>query len=341
MTINRSITLASRPTDAPVPGNFRLEETPVRQLLDGEVLLTTLFLSLDPYMRGRMDDSPSYAPPVELGAAMVGEAVSMVLESRDANIPVGVVVLGHTGWQSHPIARGEELQRLPKHLSHPSYALGVLGMPGFTAWYGLLKIGKPSAGETVVVSAATGAVGSVVGQLARLAGCRVVGVASGAAKCRYAVEELAFDACLDRNEGYFEESLVAACPHGVDVYFENVGGAVLAAIWPLLNVGARIPVCGLISQYNGIPESNGQDRLAAALKDVLFRRYLLQGFIILDQYPAFYEEFCRAMSELVESGMILYREDIRQDLENAPAAFIDLLRGKTFGKVVVRVADNV
>jgi NADPH-dependent curcumin reductase len=339
-TKNRIIALASRPAGAPTSSNFRTEEADLRELREGEVQLQTLFLSLDPYMRGRMDEAPSYAPPVALGAAMAGEAVSIVVASRNERFPVGTMAFGHTGWQSHPISDCTHLKRLPEGLARPSHALSILGMPGFTAWYGLFEIGRPAAGETVVVSAATGAVGSVVGQLARLHGCNVVGIASGDQKCRFAVEELGLHACLDRNKESFAEDLAAACPDGVDVYFENVGGTILKTVWPLLNVGARIPVCGLVSQYSGFPEGQGADTLALAMKDILLRRYTLQGFIILDHYATHFQQFFKTMSKLLEDGKVVFREDVRDGLENAPEAFLDMLAGRNFGKVVIRVSES-
>jgi NADPH-dependent curcumin reductase len=337
--VNHFIALAARPTGAPTLENFSHQRSAATNLQAGEVRLKTHYLSLDPYMRGRMDDRLSYAPPVQLGAPMAGEAVSTVIESRSDKFPVGSLVLGATGWQSLPVCDGAVLQLLPRGVAKPSYGLSVLGMPGFTAWYGLRQIGKPKRGETVVVSAATGAVGSIAGQLAKLLDCRVVGVASGANKTRYAVETLGFDACIDRAKGSLEEQLANACPSGIDVYFENVGGAVLEAVWPLLNVGARIPVCGLIAQYNGLPEATEADRFSSALRDILFRRYTLRGFIILDHYATHFDQFFAEMEEHIVCGRVVFKEDVRDGLENAPAAFLDLLAGRNFGKMIVRIAE--
>jgi NADPH-dependent curcumin reductase len=332
---NQRIVLASRPHGAPTIDNFRLEEQPLPELQAGEVLLKTLHLSLDPYMRGRMSEGPSYAPPVALGEVMVGGAVSEVIASRHADYAIGDKVLAYTGWQSHAISSGAGLTRLPASLSHPSWALGVLGMPGFTAYMGLLDIGQPKAGETVVVAAATGAVGSLVGQIAKLKGCRVVGIAGGTEKCRYAVEELGFDACVDHQSSTLPAQLALACPDGIDVYFENVGGAVFQAVVPLLNTGARIPLCGLIAQYNSTELPEGPDFSPLLMRTLLTRRVSLKGFIIFDDYGHRYPEFAAQMSDWLQAGSIRYREDHVQGLANAPQAFIGLLEGKNFGKLVV------
>lgn len=332
---NQRIVLASRPHGAPTLDNFRLEEQPLPELNDGEVLLKTLYLSLDPYMRGRMSEGPSYAAPVALGEVMDGGAVSEVIASRHDDFSVGDRVLGYTGWQSHAISSGTGLTRLPATLAQPSWALGVLGMPGFTAYMGLLDIGQPKTGETVVVAAATGAVGSLVGQIAKLKGCRVVGIAGGATKCRYAVEELGFDACVDHHSDNLPAQLALACPDGIDVYFENVGGQVLQAVVPLLNTGARIPLCGLIAQYNSTELPEGPDFSPLLLRTLLTRRVTLKGFIIFDDYGHRYPEFAAQMGAWLQEGKIRYREDHVQGLTSAPQAFIGLLEGKNFGKLVI------
>lgn len=337
-TVNRRIVLAARPHGAPTPRDFRLEETPVPTPADGQVLLRTVYLSLDPYMRGRMSDAPSYVPPTALGETMGGGTVSRVVASRHRKFREGDLVLGAAGWQDYALSDGLDLMPLAD-TAHPSYALSVLGMPGFTAYHGLLNIGAPRAGETVVVAAASGAVGAVVGQIAKLMGARVVGIAGGAEKRRYVTEELGFDVCLDRHAPQLAQALADACPDGIDVYFENVGGAVFGAVLPLLNVGARVPVCGGIAHYNDETLPPGPDRVPKLMALVLSKRIRLQGFIILDHYADGYAPFLRDMRAWVAAGKVKLREDVVAGLENAPAALIGLLEGKNFGKVVVRVAD--
>lgn len=338
-TVNRRIVLAARPRGLPAPPDFRLEETAVPDPGDGQVLLRTLYLSLDPYMRQVMNEvAPVYAERVELGQPIVGGSVSRVVASRHPRFPEGDLVLGNAGWQDYALSDGADLVPLGE-LARPSQALGVLGMPAFTAYVGLLDIGRPEPGETVVVAAATGAVGAVVGQLAKLKGARVVGIAGGAEKCRYAVEELGFDACLDRREPHLAERLAAACPDGIDVYFENVGGAVFDAVLPLLNLGARVPLCGFISHYNDDAPPPGPDRLPRAMAVLHQKRVLVQGLIILDHYADRYDAFRRDMEEWVAAGRVTLREDVVDGLENAPAAFIGMLEGHHTGKLVVRVAD--
>ncbi|MDA4847265.1 NADP-dependent oxidoreductase [Hoeflea poritis] len=341
MTIkNRRIVLASRPKGPPTADNFRLEETEVPEPKDGEILLRTLYLSLDPYMRGRMNDAPSYAPPVNIDDVMVGGTVARVEGSNNPKFAVGDLVQSMSGWQDYDVSDGTGLARLDKEMPQPSLALGVMGMPGFTAYVGLLDIGEPKPGETVVVSAASGAVGSVVGQIAKLKGCRVVGVAGGADKCRYVIDELGFDACIDRREPDLNENLAAACPDGIDVYFENVGGAVFDAVLPLLNVHARVPVCGRIASYNATSLPDGPDRTPALVGLLLVRRIKMQGFIIFDHYETRYRDFVRDMSGWLADGKIMYREDLVEGLENAPEAFMGLLEGRNFGKLVIRTATD-
>ncbi len=338
-TVNRRIVLAARPKGAATTDSFRLEETPIPAPAAGEMLLRTHWLSLDPYMRGRMSDAPSYAPPVAVGAVMTGGTVARVEASRNPQFAVGDWVLSIGGWQDYSISDGVGATKLPADMPHPSYALGVLGMPGFTAYMGLLDIGKPRAGETVVVSAATGAVGSLVGQIAKIKGCRVVGIAGGAEKCDWATAGLGFDACVDHRAPSLPERLAAACPQGIDVYFENVGGLVLQAVLPLLNVHARIPVCGLIAHYQDSVTALRPDFAAALLRAVLVKRVTMRGFIIFDDYGPRFSEFSAQMAAWLGSGAIKYREDVVDGLERAPAAFIGMLSGGNFGKLVVRVAD--
>ena len=339
MTINRQIVLNSRPTGAPTLADFRLVESAIPVPAADEVLLRTMYLSLDPYMRGRMSDTPSYAPPVELNAAMVGGTVARVEASNHSDFKVGDLVLSFSGWQDYAVANGSGLNKLDAKLAQPSIALGALGMPGFTAYMGLLDIGQPKAGETVVVAAASGAVGSIVGQIAKLHGCRVIGIAGGADKCAYATGELGFDACIDHKAPDFAAQLAAACPAGIDVYFESVGGAVFDAVLPLLNACARIPVCGLIATYNDSQLPAGPDRMGMLMGTLLTKRIKMQGFIIFDDYGHRYGEFFSAMSEWIAAGKIKFKEDLVTGLENAPEAFIGLLEGKNFGKLVVHVAD--
>jgi NADPH-dependent curcumin reductase len=339
-TVNRRIVLSSRPTGAPSIANFRLDEGQIPPLAAGQVVLRNLYLSLDPYMRGRMSDAASYTAPVALGDVMGGGTISRIESSLHPDFSVGDLVLANGGWQDYALTDGVGLTKLDKNMSHPSLMLGVLGMPGFTAYMGLLDIGQPKAGETVVVGAASGAVGSVVGQIAKLKGCRVVGIAGGAAKCKYVVDVLGFDACVDHRAHDFRALLAAACPQGIDVYFENVGGLVFDAVLPLLNVRARIPLCGMVAHYNddGLPPS--PDRLGALTRVLLSKRIKMQGFIIFADYGARIDEFAKAMGTWVKEGKIKFREDIVDGLENAPQAFIGLLEGKNFGKLIIRVAQQ-
>lgn len=338
-TLNRRIVLAARPKGRPQASDFRLETLPKPTPAEGQVLLRTLWLSLDPYMRNLMDEiGPGYAPSIEIGAPMVGGTVSRVLTSRHPQFQEGQLVLANAGWQDHALSDGSDLQAIDD-LAQPSHALGGLGMPGFTAHVGLLDIGQPRPGDTVVVAAAAGAVGSMVGQIAKLKGARVVGIASGAEKVRHAVQVLSFDACLDRRDPRLAAHLAEACPQGIDVYFENVGGEVLDAVLPLLNVNARIPVCGFIAHYNDDGESASPDRRARLLATVLQKRVHMQGFIILDHYGKRFDAFQREMREWVTSGQVTLHEALVDGLENAPAALADLLDGRHLGKLVVRVAE--
>ncbi|EFC56773.1 oxidoreductase, zinc-binding dehydrogenase family protein [Enterobacter cancerogenus ATCC 35316] len=338
---NRRWVLASRPHGAPTPENFRLEEQPIPEPGEGQVLLRTEWLSLDPYMRGRMSDAPSYSPPVEIGAVMVGGTVSRVERSNHPDFKPGEWVLGYSGWQTHALSDGKELVKLGDNPAHPSWSLGILGMPGFTAYMGLLDIGQPKPGETLVVAAATGPVGATVGQIGKIKGCRVVGVAGGEEKCRHAVEVLGFDKCIDHHADDFAQQLADACPDGIDVYYENVGGKVFDAVLPLLNTSARVPICGLVSGYNATDLPDGPDRLPLLMGTLLKKRIRMQGFIIAQDYGDRIDEFQAQMGRWVQEGKIHYREQVTDGLENAPQALIGLLEGKNFGKVVIRVAaDN-
>jgi NADPH-dependent curcumin reductase CurA len=271
---------------------------------------------------------------------MVGGTVSRVDASRHPDYQTGDLVVGYSGWQDYALSDGTGLTRLDGQMKQPSLALGVLGMPGFTAYMGLLDIGQPKAGETVVVAAASGAVGSVVGQIAKLKDCRAVGIAGGAEKCRFVVEELGFDACIDHHSADMPGQLAAACPRGIDVYFESVGGAIFAAVLPLLNAKARVPLCGMIAHYNDTSLPPGPDRLGLLVGTLLKKRIKMQGFIIFDDYGHRYGEFYQQMSAWLAEGRIKYREDIVEGLENAPEAFIGLLEGKNFGKLIVRIAQD-
>lgn len=339
-SINRRLVLAAHPQGLPTPQDLRLEQAPVPEPGEGQVLLRTLYLSLDPYMRNLMDEvGPVYAKAVPLGEAMVGGTINRVVASHHPGFKPGDLVLGNAGWQDYALSDGSDLIALGD-MAEPSHALGGLGMPGFTAHYGLLDIGQPQPGETVVVAAATGAVGAAVGQIARLKGARVVGIVGGEDKRRYALDELGFDVCLDRRDPEFVERLAAACPDGIDVYFENVGGDVFDAVLPLLNIGARVPVCGIIAHYNDKTAPAGPDRVPQLMSAILQKRIRVQGFIILDHYGERFAAFQREMGAWVASGQVKLREDRVDGLENAPQAFIGLLQGRNFGKLVVRVGED-
>lgn len=342
---NRRIVLAARPRGEPVLTDFRLEEVPIPPLQDGEVLLQTLWLSLDPYMRGVMNeesDRPNYASALPLGTVMVGGTVSRVADSKHPQFSAGDLVVANSGWQEYHVRNGRGLMKLDPNMRNPQHAQSVLGMPGFTAYHGFLNLGQPRAGETLVLAASTGAVGSIVGQLGKLKGLRVVGIAGGPEKCAYAVEELGYDASVDHRDPRMAALLREACPDGIDVYFENVGGAVFDAVLPLLNMHARVPVCGLISQYSAENLPPGPNRMPLLQMAILAKRILMKGFIISDHYvengvdnrPRWFAE----LKQWVDEGSIRYREDIRDGLENAPRAFIGMLRGENFGKAMIRVS---
>jgi NADPH-dependent curcumin reductase CurA len=300
--------------------------------------LRTIWLSLDPYMRGRMSDGPSYAAPVPINGVMEGEGVSEVMASNNPKFAKGDIVAIRSGWQSHALSDGKGLRKVDPKLGSISTAVGVLGMPGMTAYTGLLEIGKPKAGETVVVAAASGAVGSAVGQIARIKGARAVGIAGGKDKCDYVKNELGFDECVDHRDPNLAAKLKAACPNGIDVYFENVGGAVFEAVFPLLNPFARMPVCGLIAQYNDT-QATVPNWAAAMMRNVLTKRLNIRGFIVSD-FAAMHGDFLRDMSQWVREGKVKHREFITEGLENAPSAFMGLLKGANFGKQLVRVGPD-
>lgn len=333
---NRRIVLASRPDGEPKPENFRLETAPAPEPAEGEVLIRTLWLSLDPYMRGRMSAGKSYAKPVEIGAAMEGGTVGEIVSSRNASFCEGDVVLCHLGWQSLAVSDGQGLRKLDPAAAPIQTALGVLGMPGMTAYTGLLNIGQPKAGETLAVAAATGPVGATVGQIAKIKGLRAVGIAGGPEKCRFLTDELGFDAAIDHRAPDFREKLAAACPDGIDVYFENVGGEVWNAVFPLLNDFARIPVCGRIANYSDTSPPPGPDRTVQLMGAVLTKRLRIQGFIVRD-FASQTKDFAREVGGWIREGRIKYREDVVEGLENAPEAFMGLLKGKNFGKLLVKV----
>ncbi len=335
--ISERIVLAARPQGAPRVTDVRLERLPLSAIGDGEILLQTRYLSLDPYMRGRMDDRKSYSPPTPVGGVMEGEIIARVVQSRHPGFAVGENVAGRLGWLTHTISDGTGLTKLDGRFEPITTALGVLGMPGLTAYAGLLEIGKPQPGETVVVAAATGPVGSLVGQIARIKGARAVGIAGGPDKCAYALDTLGFDAVIDHRSPTFADDLAAACPNGIDVYFELVGGAVWQAVLPLLNEFARVPLCGLIAEYNA-PSAAAADRLPATMRAVLSRSLTLRGFIVREfwgQRPTFLDE----VRAWIDEGRVRFREDNVHGLANAPAAFIGMLEGKNFGKLIVAVDD--
>jgi len=331
-TTNRQVVLASRPQGAVSPENFRVVEAAVPEPGEGEVLVRNEWLSLDPYMRGRMSDAKSYAPSVAIGAVMVGQTVGTVAASRHPGFREGDKVLTSLGWQLYGVARGKELTIVDASRVPASYYLGILGMPGMTAWFGLFEIGKPRAGETVVVSAASGAVGSVVGQLAKDEGCRVVGIAGGARKCGYVVDELGFDACVDYRAGKLLDDLRAACPKGVDVDFENVGGEVLDTALRLMNPFSRIVVCGLIAEY-----SASEPYAYRMMRSVLVNRIRMQGMIVFD-WKDRYGEALADLGARVAAGKLRYRESVVEGLENAPQGLISLLSGGNFGKQLVKLS---
>jgi hypothetical protein len=329
---NKAWTLASFPTGWVSEENFRLAESDAPRPKEGEVLVKNLWLSLDPYMRGRISQQKSYAKGVEIGEVMTGQTVGEVVESKDPGFRPGDKVLTGLGWQLFGCARGPELNKVAEGRAPLSYYLGCLGMPGMTAWFGLHEIGQPKKGETVVVSAASGAVGSVVGQLAKIAGCRAVGIAGGKAKCDYVVKELGFDACIDYKAGNLYRDLKEACPEGIDVNFENVGGETLDTVLRLMNLFSRVIICGLISDYNAT-EPYG----VKMFRSILVNRIKVQGMIVFD-WKDRYGEALKALGAHVAAGRIKYRESVLEGIESAPRGLIALLKGENFGKQLVKLA---
>jgi len=337
--INKRWVLNKRPVGMPEDECWKLVELPVPEIEEGNILIKTLYLSIDPYMRGRMNDAKSYADPIKLGEIMTGESVGTVIESKSDNFKVGDYVCAHRGWQSYIVAPGSDRQLFkadPSIVPLSTY-LGTVGMPGRTAYFGLQRVGKPKAGETVVVSAASGAVGTVVGQLAKILGCRAVGVAGGEMKCSYVTEELGFDACVDYKAGNLEGDLKQACPNGIDIYFENVGAEVSKAVAKNLNPGARIPICGFIAHYNSTNFENEETpfHVFGALDPVPEHRF----FVVTEWFEE-WEEATKELSNWIKEGKIKYRETVTEGLENAPQALRDVLTGKNFGKQVVKVAEQ-
>jgi NADPH-dependent curcumin reductase CurA len=333
------IRLKAYPVGEPGDDAYETTTEELPELADGEVLLRTLYLSLDPYMRGRMSLAKSYADPVPLGDVMIGATVCEVVESRSPKRAVGDIVLAFTGWQTHAVVDGRQMRGLDPAAAPVSTALGVLGMPGFTAYGGLLAIGRPQVGETVVVAAATGPVGSAVGQIARIKGARAVGIAGGPEKCRALIEDLGFDAAVDHRSPTFVEDLAAATPDGIDVYFENVGGAVADAVFRRLNRHARIPVCGVVAYYNATSAPDGPDQLPGFMRRILTQSLTVRGFIQDEFIPTHQAQFQEDMPTWIRDGAVRYLEDVVDGLANAPAAFRGLLRGDYLGKVLVKVAD--
>jgi NADPH-dependent curcumin reductase len=334
---NLQVRLASRPAARPSAENFSFTREPVPTPGEGQVLLRTRYLSLDPYMRGRMSDAPSYAPPVQVGGVMVGGTIGEVVESKAPGLEPGELVLAYSGWQRYGVARGDTVQKLDPASGIPATDfLGVLGMPGCTAYVGLAKIGQPKPGETVVVAAASGPVGATVGQLARISGARAVGIAGGPEKVEY-LRSLGFDAAIDHRSPTFKADLAAATPDGIDVYFENVGGHVWDAVFPRLNQFGRVPLCGLIANYNMSSLPEGPDRTPLLMRAILTKSLTVRGFIVADFMAELLPEFLKQAVPWVRDGLLRGREDIVDGLENAPEAFMGMLEGRNFGKLLIRV----
>ncbi|MBR8832917.1 MAG: NADP-dependent oxidoreductase [Stigonema ocellatum SAG 48.90 = DSM 106950] len=330
-SLNQQILLKSRPVGEPKETDFALVETPIPEPGEGEILSRTIYLSLDPYMRGRIRESKSYATPVQLDSVMVGGTVSEVIKSNHPQYHEGDFVLNFNGWQTYGVSKGDTLRKLDQNLAPLSYNLGVLGMPGHTAYSALLDIGQPKAGETVVVSAASGAVGAVAGQIAKIKGCRVVGIVGSDEKRDFVVKELGFDVGINRKTQELSPALKEACPNGIDIYFDNTAGAILEAVLQQINLGARIALVGLISEYNAINPPAGPN-----LTPLLINRALIKGFLVSD-YQHQFNDFITDVSGWLNSGTLKYREDVVVGLENAPHAFIGLLQGENFGKLIVKV----
>ena len=339
MTVNTQVLLKSRPAGKPTIDNFEFKDTKIPDIRNGQILTRTIYLSLDPYMRGRMSEAKSYAEPVPVGGVMIGGAVGIVEKSKNDRFDEGDIVVTHTGWQSHAICDGRGVRKLSPSPTPISTALGVLGMPGMTSYVGLKHIGLPVKGETLVVAAATGPVGATVGQIAKINGCRTVGIAGGAEKCAYAESEFGFDTCINHKSNNFTDKLAAACPNGIDIYWENVAGPVLEAVIPHLNFFSRIPVCGLISQYSMTELPCGRDYLPLLMRCILTNRTRVQGFIVTD-YNTDFKEFISTMTNWVESKRVVFKEHRIKGLENAPEGLLELLEGNNFGKTIVEVSDD-
>ena len=339
MSINKRVLFAKRPLGEPNDDCFRMDEVANPDLGSNEILIKTCWLSLDPYMRGRMNDMKSYTEPMQIGDVMTGESTGIVEESNSDKWQVGDRVAAHMGWQTYIVAKGDDARLMKVNLDNGTLSahLGVVGMPGRTAYFGLTEVGKPKVGETLVVAAASGAVGSAVGQIAKILGLRSIGIAGGSEKCRYVKEELQFDDCLDYKSGNFAEKLGLACPDGVDIYFENVGGEVTKTVAPLLNEGARVPICGYISNYNDedITKAETPFHILKQLKTVPEHR-----FFVVYEWQDRYEEATRQLGQWIKDGLLKYRESIGEGLENAPELFRGLLKGKNFGKQLVKVAEE-
>ena len=339
MSINKRVLFAKRPLGEPDDDCFRIDEVATPDLGSNEILIKTCWLSLDPYMRGRMNDMKSYTEPMQIGDVMTGESTGIVEESNSDKWQVGDRVAAHMGWQTYIVAKDDDARLMKVDFDNGTLSahLGVVGMPGRTAYFGLTEVGKPKVGETLVVAAASGAVGSAVGQIAKILGLRAIGIAGGSEKCRYVKEELQFDDCLDYKSGNFAEKLGLACPDGVDIYFENVGGEVTKTVAPLLNEGARVPICGYISNYNDedITKAETPFHILKQLKTVPEHR-----FFVVYEWQDRYEEATRQLGQWIKDGLLKYRESIGEGLENAPELFRGLLKGKNFGKQLVKVAEE-
>ncbi|ALO46743.1 NADP-dependent oxidoreductase [Pseudohongiella spirulinae] len=336
---NRKMVMAQRPVGEPTDDCFRLVEEDVPELAPGQILIKVIWLSLDPYMRGRMNDVKSYAKPLEIGDVMTGESAGIVVESRSDRFKAGDYVTAHMGWQTMIVADDDEPRLMKVDLKNGSLSahLGVVGMPGRTAYFGLSEVGKPQAGETLVVAAASGAVGSVVGQIAKIKGLKVIGIAGGADKCRYVKDELGFDECIDYKNEDLQARLRELCPDGIDIYFENVGGDVTRAVAPLLNEGARVPICGYISNYNDTDITKAETPFHI-LKTAL--HIPEHRFFVVTEWQDQWQQATEQLGEWVNAGKIKYRESIGEGLENAPELFRGLLKGRNFGKQLVKIADE-
>ena len=338
--MNKKIILKQRPVGEPKLDDFELIEEKTRDPDSNEVLIKTIYMSLDPYMRGRMNDAKSYAKAVEIGEEMEAGAVSQVIKSNSSKFKEGDFVEGRTGWQDNPTVNEKKLRLLDPNMAPLSTAIGVLGMPGTTAYVGMKNFAKPQKGETLVVSAASGAVGGTVGQIGKIYGCKVIGIAGTNEKCEYTKEVYGFDECINYKDPSFKENLKEACKDGVDIYWENVGGSSFDAVMPLFNDFARIPVCGLISFYNLTSlKLDGPDRLPLLFRQLLTKRMMYKGFIVFDHYDQ-RQESIEEMSKWIKEGKLKYKEDFIDGLEKAPEAFIGLLNGKNFGKLIVKINED-